>query len=82
MAGDERRARLDRPVTLCGMQIGVAHAGRFQLYQCLAVAGGRQVELLDLQWPAEFGDDGGAHVSVVSGAVMAPSIWVISSFRS
>ena len=69
MAGDERRLRLDGPITLCGMQIGVADAGGFQLDQRFAVAGRWQVEFLDLQRSAEFGDDGGTHgVGGVGGA--------------
>lgn len=36
--GDERRRRLDRPVALCGMQIGMAYAAGDDLHQYLAWA--------------------------------------------
>ena len=76
VAGDERRLRLDRPITVCGMQIGVADAGGLQFDQRLAVARRWQVEFFDLQWCAEFGDDGRAHgVGGVGGAGCASHLW-------
>ena len=61
VAGDERGLRLDRPIAVCGMQIGVAHAGGFQLHQGFTVAGGGQFEFGNLQRGAEFGDHRGTH---------------------
>src|SRR5690606_16961625 len=62
VAGDEGRRGLDRPVTLCGVQVGVADTGVRHLHQRLVGARLGDVELPDLQRAPELGDDGGAHL--------------------
>jgi hypothetical protein len=61
VAGDERRLRLDRPIAVRRMQIGVAHPGGLHFHQGFTVAGGGQFEIGNLQRGAEFGDHRGTH---------------------
>ena len=56
MARDERRAGLDRPVTLDGMQIGVADTAADELHQRLSGAGLRNENVFDNEVLAEFLD--------------------------
>ena len=56
MAGDERRVRLDRPVALDGVQIGVADAAGDQLDQGLSGGRRRHRNPLDDQVLAELLD--------------------------
>ncbi|MNV49904.1 hypothetical protein D3C71_1418770 [compost metagenome] len=61
VTGNERRVGLDRPVAVHRMQVGVAHATRFDLHQDVAGAGPRYLHFLDAQRLAEFADDSGLH---------------------
>jgi len=61
MAGNEGRVRLDRPVAIGGVQVGMADAGRFVLDEDLARSRLRNGHLLDHQRLAEFTDDGSFH---------------------
>ncbi len=50
---DERQGRLDRPISLGRMQVGVADAGGGDLHQDLAGAGHRHLDFLEAQRLAE-----------------------------
>ena len=82
VAGDEWRLRLDGPITMRGMQIGVAHAGGLQLDQYLAGSGAGQFDLADAQRGAELSDDGGLHgVGGGSGGVVVQCLCHCRAFR-
>src|SRR5207342_2479983 len=53
VTGDEGRRWLHRPVALGRVQVGVAHAARFDLYQHVAGPGPRHGDFLDHQGLAE-----------------------------
>jgi hypothetical protein len=57
VAGDERRLRLDRPVAVRGVDVGVAQPGSLHLHEHLAGAGLGDGKVLDLQGLAELADD-------------------------
>ncbi|MCY1293477.1 hypothetical protein D9M70_427380 [compost metagenome] len=59
--GNERQARLHRPVALGGVQVGVADAGRLDLHQHLPGAGQGDFHFLDPQRFAEGVDYRGFH---------------------
>ena len=61
MAGNEGRVGLDRPVSFCRVQVGMAHAGCRNLDQDLPGADRRDRRLLDDQGLAEFADDRRLH---------------------
>ena len=60
MAGDERRRRLDGPVAMRGMDVGVAQPGRLHVDAHLPELEPEDRDLLDGQRLAEGVDDGGA----------------------
>ena len=53
----ERRRRLDRPVAVRGVDVGVAESGRLDVDDDLARARCRDRPLLDDQWEAELVHD-------------------------
>ena len=63
VTGDERRLRLDRPVPLGGVQVGMAHARRLDrdLYHARFDLGNGH--LVDRERGAEFSNHGGFHRS-------------------
>jgi len=56
MSGDERRVRLDRPVSLDGVQVGVTDTAADELHEHLSVAGLGHGNFLDTQVLAELSD--------------------------
>ena len=62
VTGDERRRRLEWPIPMRGMQIGVAHPRRLHLDQRLTVTRCRKVEFGKLERCTEFGDHGSSHL--------------------
>ena len=84
VAGDERRLRLDRPITVCGMQIGVADAGGLQLHQGFTVARRGQVEFLETCSGAPNSVTTAARMVsvVVSRAVVRPRVCVMALCQS
>jgi len=61
VAGDEGQGRLDRPVAIGGMQVGVADARGNHLDQHLPGRHFRHGHFLDLQRLSKLEDDGGFH---------------------
>ena len=61
VAGHERRSRLDRPVAVGGVDVGVAQPGRLDPHQHLARAGRWRRPVLDDQWLVETVNDGCKH---------------------
>jgi len=61
VAGDERRFGLDRPVTVLGVQVGVAHPRCDQLDERLTRPGFRQFHILDVEVFAEDVHDCSLH---------------------
>src|SRR5262245_36087165 len=61
VTGDERQRRLDRPIAVCGMQVGVAAAARKDLDEDLAGGRCRNRDLLDGEWLAKGADHGRLH---------------------
>jgi hypothetical protein len=63
VAGDEREARLQGPVSTRGVQIGVADPARLGLDEDLPGLRRREVPLAQDQWLSKLFDDGGVHLS-------------------
>ncbi len=59
--GDERRSRLDRPVAVGGMDVGVAEPGRLEPDDDLSGAGGGDGPVFDAQRRTELVDDSCFH---------------------
>ncbi len=62
VTGNEGRGRLQRPVAVRGMQVGVADAARFGLHQNLAWSGRWDIPFLEHQRLSDRGDDRGLHL--------------------
>ena len=61
VAGGERRYRFDRPVAVCGVNVGVAEPAGLHPHQNLARARLGDGQILNLQGGVEVGHDGGPH---------------------
>ena len=73
VAGNEWRLWLDRPVTVCGVDVGVAQTGGLDLDQDFTVAGLGGGDVLDLEWLVEAGDDCGLHGYLLGECSLTPS---------
>jgi len=63
MARNERERRLDRPVAMRSMEIGVAYAARLSFDQDLSWTGLRDVPFLKQQGLSKLLDYGGVHLA-------------------
>ena len=61
VTGDEGQARLDGPVAIFGVNIGMTHAARHDLDQDLAGFRDGDRDVFDLERLPEVMDDGGLH---------------------
>jgi hypothetical protein len=61
VTGNERRSRLDRPISTGGVDVGMAQTTGFDLDQHLTCSRFGHVDVQDLQWSVESGDNRRAH---------------------
>jgi hypothetical protein len=61
MPGDEREVRLDRPIPMDGMDVGMAETCRFDLDDDLATSGLGLWHVFNHQGPTEFMGNGCLH---------------------